>query len=53
MNRPPPRSTFTRTPQEDYEQHVMTALGGPAVFLLHSEAEEAGDDDEGDIRHMP
>jgi integrase len=34
---------YTHAP-DDYEQHVLKALGGPAVFLLYSEAEEAGED---------
>jgi len=41
---------YTHTP-DDYEQRVIDALSADA-FLLPSAQDEAGEENEGDVRHM-
>jgi integrase len=41
---------YTHAP-DDFEQHVMKAFEGPAVFLLYPEAGGEDEEQEGDVRH--
>jgi hypothetical protein len=42
---------YTHAP-DDYEQHVLKASEGPAVFLLYPEADGTEEEHEGDVGHI-